>query len=92
MNEVFERFDVMISPYGRTSFIGLVSGALINIITHNTGWLCTFPKTHKMFKRTLFNQTKQDRMRMFKEILFFNVLVLVLLAGGLRKEGRRSCK
>ena len=92
MNEAFERFDVIINPYGRTSFVGLVSGALINIIIHKTVWLCTFPKTHKMFKRMLFNQIKQDRMRMFKEILFFNVLVLVLLAGGWRREGRRSCK
>ena len=29
------------------------------------------PKTHKRLKRTLCNQTKQDRMPVFEEILFF---------------------
>ena len=29
------------------------------------------PKTYRRFKRTLFNQTKPDRMRIFEEILFF---------------------
>ena len=29
------------------------------------------PETHKGLKRTVFNQTKQDRMRIFEEILFF---------------------
>ena len=28
-------------------------------------------KTHKMFSRTLFNQTKPDRMQIFKGIFFF---------------------
>ena len=30
------------------------------------------PKTHKRFKRTPFSQTKQDRMRIFEEIVFFH--------------------
>ena len=29
------------------------------------------PKTRKRLKRTLFNQTKRDRMPIFEEILFF---------------------
>ena len=29
------------------------------------------PKTHKRSERTLFTQTKQDRMRILEEILFF---------------------
>ena len=29
------------------------------------------PKTHKRLKRMLFNQTKQDNIRIFEEILFF---------------------
>ena len=29
------------------------------------------PKTHKRFKRTLFNQTVQDRMQNFVEVFFF---------------------
>ena len=29
------------------------------------------PKTHKRLKRTLFNQTKQDTVGIFEEILFF---------------------
>ena len=30
-----------------------------------------FRKTHRRLKRTIFNQTKRDRMRIFEEILFF---------------------
>ena len=32
------------------------------------------PKTRKRLKMTLFNQTKQDRARIFKEIIFFSKL------------------
>ena len=31
-------------------------------------------KTHKRLKRVLFNQTKQDRMQIFKEIPFFKAM------------------
>ena len=32
------------------------------------------PKTHKRIKRMLFNQAKQDRKQIFKEMLFFKAI------------------
>ena len=32
------------------------------------------PKTHRRLKRTLFNRTKQDRKRIFEQILFFKAI------------------
>ena len=40
-------------------------------LTSDVNKFPSYLKTHKMLRRTLFNQTKPDRIRFFDEMLFF---------------------
>ena len=66
--------NTLTTAQGRFKILSYLERLILIKKNLNQCWLPAYwkkSKTHKRFNRTLFNQTKQDRMQIFEGILFF---------------------